>query len=881
MNHMLNKLLLRVSLVFILAVTMTPVNAQNEANVWWFGTGAGINFNTSPPTPLAGLPINTYEGSSSICDPVTGALIFATDGQTVWYPNGTVVTGGTGLFGASSSTSSALVVPNPSNANQWFIFTSNVDPTNGTPRGHNYYVVNRAGSVITVGAVNPLLGPTVTTEQLVGLGDGAGGYWLVTHGVGNNRFYAFNVSAAGVVNSTPVISNVGTVIGAANYIGSMKANTCQTQIGLTNLGAKIAEVYTFNNSSGSVTGLLYSHNISPANPYGLEFSPKDGYLYYGTLEGTMYQMNLTTGTPSITGWTPPPNGTGKFGQLQLAPDGKIYVASEDVNSTTYVGTISSPDNPFATAAYSPTGFTLSTVNTTISQLGLPTFSRTFISSVLTTAPGNGSYCLNASIPLSYTFSGNVKLSTVIWTATGGGQTFTPGGTSSTSINPTVSFSTTGSKNVILNFNDTCNRPHTKTMTFTITAPKTPAGAITCTANGFTLDNPAVDPDEPNYIWYKTSVATSNIIGIGTPVTYIAGSNAAIPGDICLGVSSGTATSTSGSNKTIAPFNIPAGGGGVSPATSPTIDVLASQIVLKSFNISFRFAGDYTFTYEIKNGSGTTIYSNTITTGAVPATPTGPGYVVPVNTTLTIGTGYTINITTPGIQIYRGAWTGSTNAGEVTYNAVSPAGTNNFYTLVYDHSTFTATPVCSAPTCYPVTCVLPVSLLYFKGNSLDSKNILTWATASETNNDYFEIRRSTDGINFVTIGKVKGHGSSNSVYEYEFIDPTPSTGISYYQYIQYDFNGELSFSPIITIRSSVNNNSFSVSPNPSTSSFAINFTSLSEGEFTVIDLLGKSLFTKTIKVGTEKIEIGSELAKGAYVVRLSGTNGVSTQLIIKE
>ena len=58
--------------------------------------------------------------------------------------------------------------------------------------------------------------------------------------------------------------------------------------------------------------------------------------------------------------------------------------------------------------------------------------------------------------------------------------------------------------------------------------------------------------------------------------------------------------------------------------------------------------------------------------------------------------------------------------------------------------------------------LPIELLSFDGKIKDGTSYLTWKTASEINNDYFEIEKSTDGINFESIGKVTGAGNSTSV-----------------------------------------------------------------------------------------------------------------------
>ena len=60
----------------------STVRAQGEANIWYFGNNAGLDFNTNPPTPLTNGALNTSEGCASVADK-NGALVFYTDGITV------------------------------------------------------------------------------------------------------------------------------------------------------------------------------------------------------------------------------------------------------------------------------------------------------------------------------------------------------------------------------------------------------------------------------------------------------------------------------------------------------------------------------------------------------------------------------------------------------------------------------------------------------------------------------------------------------------------------------------------------------------------------------------------------------------------------------
>jgi hypothetical protein len=867
-------------LLLYLVLAIRPYNgyAQNEANIWWFGNKAGLDFNTSPPTVLnSTIPIFTYEGSATISDPVTGQLIFATDGITVWYPNGTVIPGGSGLKGNFSSAQSALIVPNPSNANQWFIFTANVNPPNGTPYGHNYYVVTRTGATLAVGGVNPLLGSTVSTEQLAALGDGSGGYWIMTHGVGNNTFYAFHISSAGVVNSTAVTSNVGTAIGASDYISSMKVNTCQTKIALTNLGSGIVEVYNFDNTSGSVTSLQYS-KTAISNPYGLEFSPNDAYLYYGTLGGQLYQLDMSSGTSTLTGWSPPPNGVGNFGQLQLAPDGKIYVTSENTATNSYLGIISAPNNVYTSAGYSNTALQIASVNSYYPLLGLPTFSRTFVSGVLDVFPGSGAYCINTDIPLSYSYTGAVSSQT--WSVTPAtGWLFTSG--VATDPNPTIQFTAANTYSVKLDV-VSCGRTYTQTMSFMISSPLSATGSVSCTAPDLILNNIAIDPNEPLYLWYDGLKPTGKLIGIGTPVNYAVGNDASKPANVYVEVASAASASAiaSGSVGPVATAltwsAIAIGGAGY---TSPAINVFTDILILKSFDIKPR-AGfcSGTLTVDIKNGSGTSIFTDSYTPTCV-----GGVFTVPVNITLPKGNGYKIVLTSATMQL-----DGNASATALFSNAqaslgAAAAGALEVANLVYDYQNFTTTTTCSNRTTIPVLCALPVDLLQFNGKAEGHNIRLYWSTASEKNNSHFEVERSSDGIHFTSIGRVAGAFNSSQVNTYEFYDTQPRRGINYYRLVQYDADGTRINSHIIAVNQYNGiQDLFTVIPNPSSDHFTLFFnTDFHNAVLTLTDAVGQTVYIGHLESGVNSFEVSTYLAKGIYVLHVTSSTQSESTLIIKE
>ena len=96
--------------------------------------------------------------------------------------------------------------------------------------------------------------------------------------------------------------------------------------------------------------------------------------------------------------------------------------------------------------------------------------------------------------------------------------------------------------------------------------------------------------------------------------------------------------------------------------------------------------------------------------------------------------------------------------------------------------------------------LPVELHDFKGIATPSSVQLSWTTASEQDNDYFEVQRAQDTVDsaFTTIGKVKGAGTTSLTTRYTFEDKEAPAGISYYRLRQVDFSGEESYSAVVAV-----------------------------------------------------------------------------------
>ncbi len=173
--------------------------------------------------------------------------------------------------------------------------------------------------------------------------------------------------------------------------------------------------------------------------------------------------------------------------------------------------------------------------------------------------------------------------------------------------------------------------------------------------------------------------------------------------------------------------------------------------------------------------------------------------------------------------------------------------------------------------------LPITLLSFSAERKNKAVQLNWATATEINNNFFTIERSSNGRDFEEIGKSLGAGNSNTIKTYDFIDEHPKGGISYYRIKQTDFDGEFSYSPIAAVRYFEDDHNLIILPNPIVNSGVAKLFSTQIGtyNFMIINQLGAILFSKKIELseGEQVIDFdASLLSPGIYSIITSDQSG---------
>jgi hypothetical protein len=180
--------------------------------------------------------------------------------------------------------------------------------------------------------------------------------------------------------------------------------------------------------------------------------------------------------------------------------------------------------------------------------------------------------------------------------------------------------------------------------------------------------------------------------------------------------------------------------------------------------------------------------------------------------------------------------------------------------------------------------LPVNLINYQAKTQNNKEVLlSWSTASEQNNDGFELLKSTDGINFSKIALIKGNGNSTSTRQYSFVDASPAKGTNYYKLVQVDFDGAKTELGIKAVNFGFTENSqISVYPNPAANVLNIEFEANNYNNLTILDLAGKVIIKKEIAKIDTKISLKiEEFPASSYLIKLQGESGTIVKQFVKQ
>lgn len=502
--------------------------AQNETSQWYFGNLAGLSFLTNPPTVLTNGALSNLEGCSTMAD-ASGNLIMYTSGLSIWNRSHVVMPNGNGLLGNGSATQSGVIVKQPGNTNIYYVFS--VDAAGGA-NGLRYAEVDLslAAGMGSVTSKNNLVW-SPSSEKITSVRHCNGtDVWVLSHDWLSGDFRANLVTAAGV-NTVGVISTIGTPQSSpAQWAGQIKLSPNGRKIGMavvTPTGSAV-ELFDFDAATGVVSNSLSLGNISGA--YGCEFSP-DGTKFYvskWSLNYEVFQWDLCAGSPaaiiSSQYMVAPGTSTVIKGAMQLAPDGKIYIARYSQSS---LAVINSPNLAGAACNYVDNGQSLGPKT---SSYGLPNFITSFLDAPLapfTYSTGFTYGCQTASYtapPIAQNFTANscssagYSLTGVLWDF---GDPASGSTNTSTAINPAHQFSSVGTFTTSLIVYYSCGGgTDTVKQVVTVTSPCATIvnSAITCATLGSATVSANSGPGPFSYTWMPGGQSGSVAMGLN-PGTY--------------------------------------------------------------------------------------------------------------------------------------------------------------------------------------------------------------------------------------------------------------------------------------------------------------------------------------------------------------------------
>jgi PKD repeat protein len=335
-----------------------PVNP--DQGHWYFGQRGGLDFSLGSPVydNNAYTHGNSFDEACAVQSDAAGNLLFYTNGVQVWNSNHTLINAGNLLNSDLSAHRGAIIVPNPANASQYYIFTQDGGSYNSAMTytlpgadGFRYSIVQITGGMATT---TPTWNVPITPPSYLGYSLGTGnamqgtegiaavkscnGYWIITGGKKGTQTYItiFSLTPGGLSFFSETLSPFNTMQqsfeisrdGTRLAVGSGTNGSLET--------AGLA-AYNFNIYTGAISGqIILNNNLT----YGTSFSP-DSKLLYSTSWSTnnLLQYDLTDPSPATSGRVV---GTSSAyaSEMQMGPDDKLYLSSW----TTNVQVVHQPNN---------------------------------------------------------------------------------------------------------------------------------------------------------------------------------------------------------------------------------------------------------------------------------------------------------------------------------------------------------------------------------------------------------------------------------------------------------------------------------------------------------------------------------------------------------
>lgn len=325
------------SLLLLIACTAVSYS-QNQNNNWVFGRQAGISKTPNGISTIQNSKINALEACGTVSNPVTGELMFYTDGVTVWDSTNTSMPNGEDLKGANSCAQGALILPHFKETNKYLVVTTPEFKSKDNAMYYSVVDMSLRGGLGDVDAQNKNIKvvDSICEGLTYSFNKDSSGYWLITRERKSNRFISILVDSSGVGSKIVYSEFPG---GRTRNFSVLTLSPNGKKLSVTNTTESNIEFYNFDNCTGKLSDKFTIGGVDIAN-YGAAFSPNNNIFYFTTSfelnsqKSELLQIDLSSndsatirnslvlvGRPTFRF-----NSAVYFGNLQLHADGKIYVA---------------------------------------------------------------------------------------------------------------------------------------------------------------------------------------------------------------------------------------------------------------------------------------------------------------------------------------------------------------------------------------------------------------------------------------------------------------------------------------------------------------------------------------------------------------------------
>jgi hypothetical protein len=463
----------------------------------------------------------------------------------------------------------------------------------------------------------------------------------------------------------------------------------------------------------------------------------------------------------------------------------------------------------------------------------------------------------------------------------------------------------------------CTTTTSATTVITSSSTITPINAFYCATlgpvSGLTLGATTASPNGPNLSWFTvptggtaiasgvTSNSTTSTYALPTIPMGTTGTQTYYVQDNTIATGTVGPTTIVGSDQNFYPSNL--GNVGQYFTANQNLIINSVQIPIKittnsgNMNISFNYSvlkangsalsTPITGVTNVVTVPGTTAAYTffTFNTAAINisqalALSDGPNFLLRItsrNTTYS-DNNFRVAITNGGSYPY--ASTLGTSVASITAGYVYGSQSGQYGGL-YNWNISSVSACTRTPVSVINNCVTPVTWTSFYLVPQSNVCKLVWNTANETNNSYFAVERSSDGIHFETIATITGAGNRNIASNYYYIDNASLSGTSYYRITQVDYNGS-STSTDMKAYSSEGLIQMTTYPNPfqNSTNLLVSGATADTYTYTIYAISGQ-----LVEEGTGTINqlqtIGENQAKGMYMLTVITAGDIITNKIVKQ